>query len=430
MSFVCIARDRSCRVQWKRVAPLPLLVASLLAVGCGSSHVTDTESDAGPIVFDLDGARFPDVPPEPDASRESGNVGAACTSGADCTGAADTCIPSQPGFLPGGYCTTVCEPDDDASCPTNSTCIEVSMGQAFCFLSCDPTATERQCRDGYGCASGIALGANVCVGGCSDADDCGSGQACDPRGGDLGAGACFTEGAAIGDSCVDATACPAGGTCQSESATGWPGGACLGGSCDVATNSGCTGSDACLPTVFGGGGVCVHGCAIDDDCRDGYACIESTTPGRMYCAPACETDAGCTIAGNVCNAGAGTCAPPFVDGRLGGTCSFREACVGGTCLREQDSGFPSGYCAYQGCELGTSGTCPNEGVCAPRSSRNVCLDACASDTDCRTGYACRPSNPDDGTSPTACVPACTTEAHCPSRSTTCNVESGYCVSAG
>ena len=412
---------------------VPFTPALVLALaGCGSTHTTDDMTDAGPIVFDLDGARFPDSPPppeEPDATVGPGNLGAACASAGACTGSADTCIPDQPGFLPDGYCTAACDPADEASCPDGSTCIEVGMGQAFCFLECDPsTGCE---REGYGCASGIGLGANVCVGGCTDAADCPMGLECDPTGGDLGAGSCFNPAAMIGGECASEGDCPSGGACQPEEGTGWPGGACLGGECDPETNMGCDAGDACLPTIFGGGGVCAKGCTTDTDCRAEYACREATGfPGRMYCAPACETDAECSVSGNVCNAGAGTCAPPFDPDRLGGTCGFREVCEGGTCFREFDSGYPSGYCAYLGCEVGVSGGCPGDGVCAPRGRSNVCLDACAADTDCRAGYACRPSNPDDAMSPTACMPACTTEEHCPSRSTTCDVATGLCVNAG
>jgi hypothetical protein len=414
-----------------RSGSLTLSLAAVALAGCGSTHTTGDDAgplDAGSIMIDLDGARFPDTPPEPDAARLPGNVGAACTSAGDCTGSADTCIPEQPGFLPGGYCTAVCDPADAASCPSGSTCIEVGMGQAFCFQECDPASTMRQCREGYGCASGIGLGANVCVGGCTDASDCDAGQECDPTGGDLGAGACFTPGATIGGTCTNDGECPSGGACQPEDGTGWPGGACLGGGCDPMTNEGCAMGDACLPTLFGGGGICADGCMTDADCRAEYTCREvNGFPGRLYCAPGCADDSECTVSGFVCNPGAGTCAVPFDPADLGAPCSFRTPCEGGTCFREFDSGYPGGYCAYAGCEVGTSGSCPGDGVCAPRGTRNVCLDACATDMDCRAGYACRPSNPDDAMSATACVPACTNDDQCPGRTTVCDTMTGFCV---
>jgi hypothetical protein len=408
-----------------------LFVAAALA-GCGSTFEVQSDGgppDAGSIVVDLDGARFPDTPAEPDAARGVGNVGAACTSRGDCTGSADTCIPEQPGILPGGYCTTVCDPADEASCPTGSTCIEIGMGQAFCFQDCDPGASERQCREGYGCAGRI--GTSVCIGGCTDATDCDAGQECDPTGGELGSGSCFTPGASIGGACTVDGDCPTGGTCQPEEGTGWPGGACLGGGCDPMTNEGCDAGDACLPTLFGGGGVCADGCTTDADCRTEYACREASGfPGRTYCAPGCASDAECTVAGFVCNPGAGTCAVPFDPADLGDACSFRTPCEGGTCLREFDSGYPGGFCAYVGCEVGVSGSCPGDGVCAPRGTRNICLSGCAADSDCRDGYACRPSVAGDPASVTVCTPACTTDDQCPGRGTECDTTTGLCVVPG
>ncbi|MFO0713455.1 MAG: hypothetical protein U0353_26625 [Sandaracinus sp.] len=404
---------------------VPLCVAAL--AGCGETH-TDVQ-DSGPIMFDLDGARFPDVPPEPDAALGVGNVGAACTTEADCTGAATVCLPDQPGFLPGGYCSAMCDTADPSSCPMGSTCLDTGRGQMFCFLSCESGASPRPCRAGYGCASGIGFG-NVCVAGCTDETDCTGGQMCDPSGGDLGAGQCYTAGATIGGACAADGECPMGAVCNSEAGGGWPGGACIGGDCDPVAGTGCPADQACLPTAFGGGGVCADGGATDADCRTNFACRPVPgAPDRTYCAPACDSDTDCTVAGNVCNAATGTCAPPFVDGRLGQTCSGREPCVGGTCLREFDSGYPSGYCAYIGCDVGTSGSCPDDGVCATRGSRTLCLDACTASTDCRAGYACLPADPADPASATACVPACTDDMQCTSRfvDTICNLGTGLCL---
>jgi hypothetical protein len=402
------------------------LGALVALAGCGSTHTTDDLTDAGPIVFDLDGATLPDAVIA-DAARPGGNVGAACRAASDCTGAANVCIPDQPGFLPGGYCTAACDVADAESCPTGSTCIEVGMGQSFCFQDCEPGASMRQCRAGYGCASNfMALPENVCVGGCSDASDCGSGQLCDPTGGLLGAGACFTPDAMLGGACTADAECPMAGACQDEANGGWPGGACIAGGCDVRTNTGCAGDGQCIQGTFGG--ICVDGCTSDTDCRPQYACRAALGyPDRSYCAPACANDGECTVAGYVCNTTLGTCAPPFDPTRLGGPCSFRQPCEGGSCFTERDNGYPSGYCAYVGCEPGASGGCPGDGVCATRGGRNVCLDGCAADSDCRGGYACRPSDPADPASPTACVPACTTEMHCPGRSTSCNPGTGLCL---
>ncbi len=409
------------------VLALMALTVPLSLAGCGSTH-TGGDPDAGSITFDLDGAVFPDAPPQPDAARGAGNVGAACTSDGDCEGSADVCLPDQPGLVPGGYCSATCDPENPDSCPGGSTCLDFGMGQQFCFLECDPEATTRTCREGYGCSSNFrALPASVCVAGCFDASDCGAGQECDRTGGTLGAGRCFDPSATIGGACAQSSDCPMGGTCSTEDGSGWPGGACLGGGCDPESGSGCTGDAVCLPSQFGGG-VCVDGCMADGDCRAEYACRPSTTyPDRLYCAPACASDAECTVAGNVCNTATGTCAPPFDPARLGGTCSFREVCEGGTCLSERDNGYPGGSCLYVGCEVGVAGSCPCDGVCGPGDARNICLDGCATGDDCRPGYACRASNPEDPMSALACMPACTSDDQCSARAgRTCDMATGLC----
>ncbi len=396
--------------------------------GCGSTHVTEDMIDGGPIVFDLDGANLPDTPVV-DAARGTGNVGAACTAASDCTGVANTCIPDQPGLLPGGYCTLDCSVADPTSCPDGATCVEVGMGQAYCFAGCDPDATSRPCRAGYGCSTEPrAFPDPVCVGGCFDASDCEAGQMCDRTGGVYGAGACYDPAAMLGGACTTDAECPIGGTCQDEEFGGWPGGACIAGGCDIDTGTGCAGDAVCIPAQFGGG-LCVDGCTVDGDCRDGYACrSNSSYPDRLYCGAGCADTTECTISSYVCNPGLGTCATPFDPARLGQQCSPRTGgCEGGTCLREFDSGYPGAYCTYVGCEVGVAGSCPGDGVCATRGTRNLCLDACASDSDCRTGYACRPSDPLDAASATACVPACSSDDQCISRGDVCNVGTGLCA---
>ena len=409
-------------------ATLRLAMALATAAGlsaCSESHME--EPDAA-IVFDLDS-----TVPMPDAGTDAGmgegTVGVACGSEADCTAPTDICL-SDPDFLPGGYCSRACV--DDSECPGGSTCVQLGGGEAYCMLSCDPASTERQCRAGYGCASGAVL-PPVCVAGCSDATDCGEGQMCDPSGGFIGAGTCFDPASATGDACADDGECPAGHTCYSEPLAGWPGGSCLGtDGCDPASGMGCAMGAACVPVT--GGGICADSCTTDADCRAEYTCRAVTGfPGRSYCAPGCASDAECTD-GRVCNVALGTCAPEFDEAQLGGQCNTRtgEGCVGGTCLAEGTAGYPGSYCAYQGCTVGDAASCPAGGVCSPTSDgRGVCLDGCAADTDCRAAYACRPADPTNAASPTACVPACTgAMGECSARAMrVCNVGTGLCGAA-
>ena len=137
----------------------------------------------------------------------------------------------------------------------------------------------------------------------------------------------------------------------------------------------------------------------------------------------------------MCNVGTGTCAEPFDPTRLGQTCSNfgGPPCTGGTCISERRSGYPGAYCVYPGCptpglacDAATGGVCVGDPL---GTGTNYCFDDCTTDTDCRAGYACRPSNPADSTSPGACFAACTDTAQCANamRGYMCDVASGLCV---
>lgn len=404
--------------------------ATLLAlVGCGSSHTGGGEDAA--IVVDLDGATFdagvPDGGPADAGPPVASGVGTACADSVDCTGDTDTCL-SDPELLPGGYCTRSCAGGGD--CPEGSTCLEIGMGQAFCFDDCDPSSGMRECRAGYGCAQAPMI-PPVCLGGCTDDSDCPEGLRCDPAGGVVGAGGCYDPDSTIGAPCTRDDQCPMGGFCLSEDLGGYPGGTCIGFGCDVERDEGCDGDAHCVPGGGGGGGVCLDGCASDADCRPGYACrAPAAYPDRRLCTPACRNDDACTGT-NVCNPALGTCDEPFDPRLLGQPCSrFRGGCEGGTCLSEGETGFPGAYCAYVGCTVGDDSSCPAGGACAPGAGgANVCLDACASDGDCRAGYACRNVDPSNPASSRACLPACTDDAQCANHDRfgfECNVGTGLC----
>jgi hypothetical protein len=405
---------------------LSVLAATLLLVACNTSH---TEDEDAPITFDLDGALFDTGV---DAPRPDRVVGDACTTDAEC-GPEGICLDIDE-LTTDGYCSSACGTDLPCA-EEGTTCLNFGGGQAFCFLDCDPEATERTCeRPGYGCGSNfMVLPTPVCVAGCVDDSDCGEGLSCDPTGGFTGAGACFDPAAMVGDPCTDAAECPSGGACITENGSGWPSGSCATG-CDFATNAGCEGG-ACIAQTFGGG-LCTSSCATDTDCREGYACTPvNGAPGRMYCAPDCAGDTECASAGNVCNPGVGTCDVPFDASRLGDTCrGDGQGCEGGTCLRESTNGYPGSYCIYAGCTLGGT-DCPSGGVCAPGSGTvNLCLLGCDNSGDCRPGYACRLSDPADTESPRACVPACTSSAECSGGGgggtpRTCNPGTGRCTTA-
>lgn len=411
-----------------RRIPLLLTVGAGLLAACSSS--TTIEPDAG-ITFD---ASMPTDTGTPDADVDSampptGDIGNPCSSDADCTG---SCVDA----LPGGYCTNVCR--SDADCPGASSCIPVGRGQSICFANCDPAATERTCRAGYGCSTSFRLPGNVCYPGCADDSDCSGSSQCDPTGGGAGAGACFDPAASIGDACTDDAQCPASGFCLGEDFAGWPGGACIGFGCDPASGTGCADGSVCIPAGGGGGGgACVEACTIDSDCRDSYSCGPSSDyPDRLFCQPGCRTDADCS-GGRVCNPTLGTCDVAFDSTEYGQPCStVSGACRGGTCMTEFESGFPGSYCAYSGCDPSAADAgdgCPGDGVCSVIGGEPTCLDGCTNDSDCRTpDYACLPvdaAQPDRGS---ACTPSCTSDAACANDGTmgaplfSCNPGTGLC----
>jgi hypothetical protein len=75
------------------------------------------------------------------------SVGAPCRTDEDCDKGL-TCFHSI-NFtnLPGGYCTTSC--GGNTACPTGSVCLQVSLFQRVCAVSCLQSLND--CRGGYVC---------------------------------------------------------------------------------------------------------------------------------------------------------------------------------------------------------------------------------------------------------------------------------------
>jgi hypothetical protein len=401
-----------------------LLGFVLLAGGCSESNTPAMDSG---ITFDAsfpDGARE-DTGETPDAGPGESDIGRMCTGMGDC--ASGFCISADDGF-PGGYCSAFCGSDED--CPSGAICLPVSRTESICLDVCDPDAAMRDCRAGYGCADSFELPAPVCLPGCTDDTDCPMGLQCDPAGGGTGEGACFDPSASLGDECESETECPSGAFCYGEGFAGWPGGSCISFGCDVEMDSGCDGDAHCIPSTMGGG-LCFDGCTTSDDCRPSYACEGTAAfPGRLICQPAC-TDSSVCSEERVCNPGLGTCDEPFDVSDLGRACArMRDACDGGTCIREADSGFPGSYCIYVGCDNEAPDAmdgCPGDGICIDGAGgAGICIDGCTMPSDCRAGYSCR-AEFDDADGGTGCFPGCTSDMDCANDGYVCNDGTGLCT---
>ena len=360
---------------------LVCIVGAAAALGCSSSHNNDEDSS---ISFD---ATFPD------AADAGSVVGRECSDDSMC--ADGICITD----LPGGYCSAVCVSSDE--CPGGSVCVMVGMGSSVCLDSCDPLGTD-ECRPGYGCAVGAGA---VCIPGCEEDADCEGGAECDPSGGFSGEGRCFNPDASLGDACDGSDQCGSGSFCLSERRWGFPGGACGAFGCDLASNTGCPDDGQCLEG--GRGTICLDGCAVDEDCRAEYECVDSlANPGRM------------------------TCQPAFVPENLGTVCSAgRGDCTGGLCLSESETGWPDSYCVAVGCDPEAAvSECPGDGVCiAAGDEGGICVDGCETVADCRAGYACRNADSEDPTSATACMPGCEDSSVCGNDEFVCNPGTGRCT---
>lgn len=363
-----------------------------LALGCSSSHSDD--DDAGGIMFD---PRFADA--GHDAGPPPSSVGGECATDEDCMGEGETCITD----IPGGYCTV--QGCDTTGCPEGSICLMTRGGGSFCAASCDPAMLDvDQCRPGFGCADD-----GYCFPGCEDDSDCDAGRECDPTGSFGGTGQCFTPGTSIGAACMRSEDCGEGQRCLSERRWGLPDGMCgvIFVDCDPATDAGCPNGASCLEIQAGGGtfGICLDSCSTDADCtRDGYECVDREV-GSSYCGP------------------------EFDDSALGVPCSGdppRNPCQGGICLSEAQTGYPDSMCVETGCDAAAQTGCGPAAVCVDINGTGVCHPECTMPTDCRAGYDCRPSDPTDPMSPTACLPGCDDDAVCGNAGFQCNTGTGLC----
>jgi len=211
---------------------------------------------------------------DPGASAPSTNVGAQCSSNADCFGQGSGCM-----NLPGGYCV-IAGCSEGPACPDGSACFTFDGGASYCLESC---ASSSECREAEG---------YVC-----DADKAcwtGPDQPDPPSAGDI----------PIGGACErDSDCADQGAGCYPErvqgSDTGFQGGYCVKFDCG---QSGCPQGSACLTVSQDGTTACFDSCGDGDSCRAGYQCTDQSN----VCWPGCNSDSDCPE-GSACKGDEGFC---------------------------------------------------------------------------------------------------------------------------
>lgn len=304
--------------------PWLLFICCALVVGCTDSHASDVDAGSLSADADIEGADAADRPdgtftaadgggvadanvlhdgasaldsgeaPGGDAGSATNPIGTGCASDADC-GESGACLTDVYGYV-GGYCTARCE--STADCGSGAVCLPGTGDTPYCYNEC---TVNEDCRSGYACGHWMGY-PSACVPGCRGDAECGDGATClDPG---YGAPRCATAGVVTGDSCALDSDCGVSDHCASETATGFPSGACVRFGCDPATNSGCDTGSVCVnhPAY---GPTCMRECADDAACRAGYECNAS----GHFCAPTCTSSSDCTD-GRTCDPFSGLCYAP------------------------------------------------------------------------------------------------------------------------
>jgi MYXO-CTERM domain-containing protein len=192
---------------------------------------------------------------------------------------------------------------------------------------------------------------------------------------------------------------------------------------------------ACAPYVCGdvnGAQQCTNPCAGDDDCTDGYYCIEQACKKKLANGALCDSSSICGSGFCVdglccdvsCNGQCAACDNPGSEGICSAVkgdphgsrtkCDFAGEECGGACDGVNASACkyvaPGTSCGTPSCTNGIAeaSSCDGQGSCRAGDSERCapygcgddekCLEVCAIDEDCSQGYAC-----DEGAQ--QCVPS-------------------------
>jgi hypothetical protein len=299
-------------------------------------------------------AQRPGSPPGCVPASATARIGDACEFYSEDCGPGQFCglVASTGLVIPGGMCTSRCNPAVGCSDP-EAECVSFTVGsQTLCVPKC---TSDAECRPGWRCVEGFSSLQTV-------------GTVCAPG---------VAEAVPLGHECVDDSQCQAGVQgCQNE----WldmTGGACSR-FCDPADSDVCGPDGFCSPGFF-----CLAACDSDDDCA------ARRTPGSAG-------TYGCSDRWRTVALPERGCIAYDPGARFGDPCEHAGQCPLGTyCITDDPLGFPrfmNGYCT-DSCDplgpptCGEGATCYNPGS-DPR--QGVCARTCTGDQDCRTedNYVC------------------------------------------
>lgn len=218
---------------------------------------TCERADEGYVCVTLDDTAVC-LPPGVTSAPEQGTTGSSCSQDLQCNGDNNICLTN---FF-GGYCSqTDCGSNSD--CIGGNACLSTNPDDAdaatACFLSCE---TDDDCRFQYACQE--YDGQMVCL----------EGERTETKN---------PDGANDGAECNSQLQCK-GGTCiresegEGEGEVSFPGGYCTTRDCETAED--CNGG-VCVTRARST--TCLAACESNDDCRDGYECVDTADGTDKVC---------------------------------------------------------------------------------------------------------------------------------------------------